>query len=41
LKHLHDETARELNIRDHEPGRKVWYNFWDKTDLRAFIPCAA
>ena len=30
LKHLHSETARELNRLDETPGRTVWYNFWDK-----------
>jgi putative transposase len=29
LKHLHSDTARELNRLDHQPGRKVWYNFRD------------
>jgi len=27
LKHLHSDTARELNRLDHAAGRKVWYNF--------------
>jgi putative transposase len=29
LKHLHADTARELNRLDHATGRTVWYNFWD------------
>jgi len=29
LKHLHADTARELNRRDHKTGRTVWFNFWD------------
>jgi putative transposase len=29
LKHLHSDTARELNRLDHVEGRKVWHNFWD------------
>ncbi|MEW6208417.1 MAG: transposase [Acidobacteriota bacterium] len=29
LKHLHADTARELNRLDNAIGRTVWYNFWD------------
>ena len=29
LTHLHATTARELNRIDAQPGRKVWFNFWD------------
>src|SRR5262245_34541358 len=29
VKHLHDDTARELNQMDQSEGRSVWYNFWD------------
>ena len=29
LKHLHADTARELNRLDHEEGRQVWHNFRD------------
>ena len=29
LKHLHADTARELNRLDVTPGRQVWHNFWD------------
>ena len=29
LKHLHAETAIELNTLDEFPGRQVWFNFWD------------
>jgi putative transposase len=26
---LHMKTAKELNLQDARPGRKVWYEFWD------------
>jgi putative transposase len=29
LKHLHADTARELNRLDGKMGRPVWFNFWD------------
>ncbi len=29
LSHLHTATAAELNRLDQEPGRSVWFNFWD------------
>lgn len=29
LKHLHGQTAHDLNQRQHRIGRKVWHNFWD------------
>ena len=29
LKHLHADTARDLNRRDRRIGREVWFNFWD------------
>jgi REP-associated tyrosine transposase len=29
LKHLHADTARDLNSRDRHEGRQVWFNFWD------------
>src|SRR5262245_17788723 len=29
LNHLHSNTARDLNVRDHTVGRPVWYNFWE------------
>lgn len=29
LKHLHADTARELNQRDGRLGREVWFNYWD------------
>ncbi len=29
LTQLHADTAREINQRDHDPGRQVWFNFWD------------
>ena len=28
---FHSESAIELNERDHAPGRRVWYQYWDKT----------
>jgi putative transposase len=29
LKHLHADTAREVNRQDGVQGRKVWFQFWD------------
>lgn len=29
LKHLHSDSARELNRLDLKAGRTVWYNYWD------------
>ena len=29
LTYLHGETATEMNRLDNEPGRQVWFNFWD------------
>ena len=29
LKHLHADSARELNRVDDRIGRRVWFNFWD------------
>ena len=29
LKHLHSDTARNLNLKDQTTGREVWFNFWD------------
>ena len=29
LKHLHSDSARELNRIDGKIGRRVWFNFWD------------
>jgi putative transposase len=29
LKHLHADSARELNRMDGKLGRTVWFNFWD------------
>ena len=26
---LHAGTAEEINRRDQQPGRQVWFNFWD------------
>ena len=29
LNHLHSDTARRLNEIEDQPGRQVWYNFWE------------
>ncbi len=29
VQHFHGETGRYANQRDHTPGRKVWYQYWD------------
>ncbi len=29
LKHIHGNTARELNVLDRAVGREVWYNYWE------------
>jgi len=29
LKHLHSNSARQLNELDDSAGRKVWHNFWE------------
>jgi putative transposase len=29
LKHVHADSARELNPLDGKVGRTVWYNFWE------------
>jgi putative transposase len=29
LSHLHADTARIVNLRDSEPGRQIWFNFWE------------
>lgn len=29
ITHLHADTARELNRKDKEVGRLVWFNFWE------------
>ena len=29
LKHIHADSARELNRLDGTVGREVWFNFWD------------
>lgn len=28
--HLHSNTSRKVNRLDDSPGRRLWYNFWDK-----------
>jgi putative transposase len=30
VQHIHSEAARRLNLMDNTPGRKVWYQYWDK-----------
>jgi putative transposase len=39
LKHLHSNTARDLNRIDDSAGRQVWYNFWDTklTFVRSYL----
>ena len=29
IQQLHYDSASELNRHDNQPGRQVWYNFWD------------
>jgi putative transposase len=29
IRQIHSITAREVNVLDGTPGRKVWYNYWD------------
>jgi len=29
LNHLHTATASAVNKLDHQPGRKVWFQYWD------------
>lgn len=39
LRHLHANTARELNRRDDARARQVWHNFWDtrRTYERSYL----
>jgi putative transposase len=42
IRRIHAITARFINRVDKEPGRKVWYNYWDKcvrteSTLRAYL----
>jgi putative transposase len=30
IKRLHGDSAIQLNKLDHKPGRKVWYQYWDR-----------
>ena len=30
FKHLHGQTSTDFNKWDHQPGRKFWYNYWDR-----------
>lgn len=30
IQHLHSESAKLLNQLDNTPGRKVWFQYWDK-----------
>jgi putative transposase len=34
IQRLHGSTARQINLWDATPGRKVWYSYWD-TCLRS------
>jgi putative transposase len=29
IKHLHNNTSREINKIENTPGRKIWYQYWD------------
>jgi putative transposase len=29
IRHLHSDTAREMNKLDGIPGRRVWFEYWD------------
>jgi len=29
LGHLHTVTAKEINLQDEMPGRRVWFQYWD------------
>jgi putative transposase len=29
IRHLHSDSARQLNQLDRCPGRKIWYQFWE------------
>lgn len=31
LSRFHSESAIEMNARDRTPGRRVWFQYWDKT----------
>jgi len=31
IQHVHSDAARKLNEADGTPGRKVWYQYWDKS----------
>jgi putative transposase len=39
LSELHERTAAQLNAADGTPGRKVWFQYWDKqlTYQRSYI----
>src|SRR5688572_1296457 len=39
IRKLHSLTARELNVADGSPGRRVWYQYWDKqlTHERSYL----
>ena len=30
ISHLHTITAKEINLLENQPGRKVWFQYWDK-----------
>ena len=33
ISHLHTVTAKRLNELDGTPGRKVWFQYWDRKSL--------
>ncbi len=39
ISHLHTITAKEINIHDATPGRRVWFQYWDShlTYLRSYL----
>jgi len=30
IQHLHSDASKHVNRLDNKPGRKVWYQYWDK-----------
>jgi len=40
LSELHTTTATALNALDAAPGRKIWFQYWDKhlTFMRSYLP---
>jgi putative transposase len=39
IRRLHSATARELNQKDNQPGRKVWFQYWETaiTNQRSYF----